>query len=113
MRNIRYLLEKYVNEQDVQLAPPALEKDRVRVYPLTKETKDEILRLSQTGLSPIKIAETIGRSVTAVRNVIKIARLNAQRSAEQSPRKDPQSSRKPGFPRLRQVKAARLGPQYR
>jgi len=45
MRNIRYLLEKYVDEQEHCIAPPVIEKDRVRVYPLTQETKDEIIRL--------------------------------------------------------------------
>lgn len=113
MRNIRYLLDKYVSEKDEFLSAPIVEQDRIRVYPLTQETKDEIIRLHKGGMTPIKIAAEIGRSVTAVRNVIKIARQAAQHSAIQSPHTGPQSSRKPGFPQLRQVKAARPSPRRR
>ena len=113
MRSIRYLLDKYVKEQDDYLGKPLIEKDRVRVYPLTQETKDEIVRLSRQGMMPTRIAAEIGRSVTAVRNVLKLARQAAQHLSAQSPRTDPQSSRKPGFPQLRQVKGARPSPRRR
>lgn len=113
MRNIRYLLEKYVRDDDTRLAPVTIEQDRVRVYPLTPETKAQIVALSQKGMMPTKIAAKVGRSVTAVRNVIKLARQAAQRSSAQSPRTDPQSSRKPGFPQLRQVKGVRPSPPRR
>ena len=113
MRNIRYLLEKYVDEQEHCIAPPVIEKDRVRVYPLTQETKDEIIRLANKGMKPTKIAEKTGRSVTAIRNVIKLSRQASQHSSEQSPRTKTQSSRMHGSLLLRPRKGVHPLPPRR
>ena len=113
MRNIRYLLEKYVDEQDQYIAPLVVEKDRVRVYPLTQETKDEIIRLADKGMKPTKIAEKTGRSVTAIRNVIKLARQASPHSSEQSPRTAKQSCHTHGSLLLRPRKGVHPLPPHR
>jgi len=98
MKAIRYLLEKYGNVEPTG-ASPSIEKDRPRHFPISKATRREILVLRENGMTVANIAITIGRSITTVRNVLKMhaARLQARRVAcavAQSPHTAPQSPRK-------------------
>lgn len=99
MKAIRYLLEKYGNVDAIGAAP-VIEEDRPRHFPISKATRKEIIRLHKGGMTVVNIATTVGRSITLVRNVLKshAAPLQARRvehSAEESPRKVQQSTRKP------------------
>jgi hypothetical protein len=99
MKAIRYLLEKYGNVDAVG-ASPTVELDRPRHFPISKATRKEILRLHRGGMTVVNIAITVGRSITLVRNVLKNHVVQPQsrrvvRVAVESPRKAPQSPRKP------------------
>ena len=99
MKAIRYLLEKHGNVEPTGAAP-VIEKDRPRHFPISKATRQEIIRLHRNGMMVANIAITIGRSITLVRNVIKThaARpqaLRVARAAEQNPHTSRQSLRKP------------------
>ena len=107
MKVIRYLLEKYGNVDAVG-APPSIEQDRPRHYPISKTTRVEIVRLYKNGMTVVNIATVVGRSITTVRNVLKTHAVRPQprpavRAAGGSLRKDPQSTRKP---ESRQVRPA-------